>query len=106
MVSFVRGRSISTTTPTVAVDAGLPLGTHRFQLVVVSASGQASAPAIVDVAIARIGTEPLNPNVGSTITSPVRPLDTTIVRPRAPAPPRASPRAKPPAKPRKPRKAS
>lgn len=100
MVSFVRGRTLSTTTPTVAVDAGLPLGTHRFQLVVVSASGQASAPAIVDVAVARIGTEPLNPNVGSTITSPVRPLDTTIVRPRT------TPRAQPAAKPRKPRKAS
>ena len=35
MATFTRGRPVETTTPTVVVDAGLPVGSHRFQLEVV-----------------------------------------------------------------------
>lgn len=127
MVSFVQGRAVKTAEPTVTVDAGLPLGTHRFQLVVLTDTGQQSAPAFASVAVVRIVTEPLNPTLSTGVLSPVTPLDTTLVRPRGQAEdaPRTTPRARPatkpatqpatkpgtqapaspPAKPRKPRKA-
>ena len=42
---------VTTPTPTVVVDAGLPAGIYRFQLVVVNSRGQRSAPATVDVIV-------------------------------------------------------
>jgi len=39
--------------PSVVVDAGLAEGTYRFQLVVFNERGQRSAPATVDVTVAR-----------------------------------------------------
>lgn len=107
MVTFVQGRAVKTAEPTVTVDAGLPLGTHRFQLVVLTDTGQQSAPVFASVAVVRIVTEPLNPTLNTGVLTPVNPLDTTLVRPRGPArgKPRAKPGAKPPAKPRKPRSA-
>jgi hypothetical protein len=44
MTTFVKGRTVETAEPVVVVDAGLSVGTHRFQLVVVSNDGRRSAP--------------------------------------------------------------
>ena len=48
---FQRNAPIETTQPTVVVDAGLPPGIHRFQLVVVDGAGNRSRPAEVVVRI-------------------------------------------------------
>jgi hypothetical protein len=51
MARFVLNQTIETAEPTIAVDPGLPLGRHRFQLVVIDAAGRRSRPveAIVEV---------------------------------------------------------
>jgi hypothetical protein len=74
MARFVINVPISTREPTVAVDAGLPIGRHRFRLEVVDAAGNRSRPseAIVEVqqgVIDRSG-RPAGPIVSPT---PVRP---------------------------------
>jgi hypothetical protein len=53
MTTFVKGRTVETAEPVVVVDAGLSVGTHRFQLVVVSNDGRRSAPEAVDVVVSR-----------------------------------------------------
>lgn len=53
MSTFVKGRTLKTAGATVLVDAGLAVGTHRFQLVVVNGDGRESAPAVVDVVVTR-----------------------------------------------------
>jgi hypothetical protein len=93
MTTFVKGRTVETAEPVVVVDAGLSVGTHRFQLVVVSNDGRRSAPEAVDVVVSR----PL------VVETPPRPTLTPVVRPtRAPAEVRKT-RARKPAKPAKPR---
>ncbi len=52
MAKFTVNSPITTDTPTVAVDGGLPPGTHRFQLVAVDEAGNRSQPAVADVSIA------------------------------------------------------
>ena len=69
MVAFRRGVPVTTTTPTVVVDAGLPAGERRFELVVTDQAGNVSRPMQVTVTIGRL-------------TVPVGP-----VGPPAPAPP-------------------
>lgn len=71
------GQTHATTTPTIAVDAGLPPGTYRFRLVVVDDSGNQSAPAEVAVVVFReaIVREPIDPVVLGPILQPTRPLD-------------------------------
>jgi len=49
MATFTVGKAIATTTPSIVVDAGLPLGQHRFQLVVVTDTGQRSQPDVATV---------------------------------------------------------
>jgi hypothetical protein len=44
MTAFIVGKPLVTTDAYVAVDAGLPVGSHAFQLVVVTDQGVASAP--------------------------------------------------------------
>ena len=44
--------------PTVMVDAGLPIGEHRFRLEVVNARGVRSQPVEVTVAVVRVGPLP------------------------------------------------
>jgi hypothetical protein len=51
VTKFVVNKPVVTTTPTVTVDAGLPAGVHRFQLVVVDSAGNESKPAVVAVTI-------------------------------------------------------
>ena len=55
MASFTVGKPIVTPTPAIAVDAGLPVGSHRFQLVVVDSSGNRSQPAVAVVTIRKPG---------------------------------------------------
>ena len=54
MATFIIGRPITTREPTIAVDAGLPVGQHRFQLVIVDEAGTRSAPDVAVVSVQRI----------------------------------------------------
>jgi hypothetical protein len=55
MAVFQTGKMISQNTPVIQVDvtptAPLPVGVHRFQLVVVDEAGNASTAATIDVAV-------------------------------------------------------
>jgi hypothetical protein len=53
MARFVPEQTIATRTPTVSVDAGLAIGTHTFELVVVDDAGNRSAPARLVVEVQR-----------------------------------------------------
>lgn len=106
MATFAPGQTIKTREPTITVDAGLGIGTHRFQLVVLTDTGQTSAPAVVAVQVVRTLFDPIRPvlepvlvnpvPISPTLTPTITRLDTTLVTPRA-APAR---------KPRKPRSES
>jgi len=60
---FPVNRPVETTTATVVVDGGLPVGPHRFRLVVVNRDGRSSQPAEVVVII-----EPAGPVIPRRIT--------------------------------------
>ena len=66
-MKFVPNVAVSTSAQTIVVDAGLAAGTHRFQLVVFNARGQASKPQTFDVVIMPTIVVPVTP------TGPVRP---------------------------------
>lgn len=51
MAVFVPGRPITTREPVISVDAGMTIGSHRFELVVVDSAGLRSRP---DEAVVRI----------------------------------------------------
>lgn len=79
MARFEPGRPITTEQPFIDVDAGLSVGTHRFQLVVVDEQGNRSIPDIRTVTVVRpmIPTpiEPLRPfRPIDPVPSPVRPV--------------------------------
>ncbi len=61
MAGFTVGKAIVTDTPMIQVDAGLPIGTHRFTLVVTNDKGVESLPATIDVVIYRLLTPPITP---------------------------------------------
>ena len=71
MVTFVRGRPVTTTKPVIEVDAGLPLGVHRFQLQVLTDDGRRSPADVVAVSVQRLGGGPLEPVVRPTVREPV-----------------------------------
>jgi len=50
-MQLLPNQPVETTTPRLTVDAGLPPGTHRIRLVVVSARGQQSKPAEVAIRV-------------------------------------------------------
>lgn len=78
MVTFVRGRTITTAEPTITVDAGLTVGTHRFQLQVVTADGRRSAADVVDVSVQRLVVPtPIEPVLRPTVISPAATTTTT-----------------------------
>ena len=58
MARFVRSRRVETRAPIVTVDAGLPLGKHRFQLIVIDDAGNRSRPAEIEVIIERVRSKP------------------------------------------------
>ncbi len=68
MAKFAVGQSLTTTEPTIAVDGGLPIGAHRFQLVVVNGRGVKSAP---DEAVVQVQRTLVLPPIG---ISPIQPL--------------------------------
>ena len=81
MARFVAGTPQITREPTITVDAGLPVGRHRFRLEVIDTSGLRSAPdhAIVDVQ--RItGPGPITPTPGPIVPTPgpIRPTGPVI----------------------------
>jgi hypothetical protein len=97
MVAFRRGVTITTDTPTVVVDPGLPVGVHRFELVVTDAAGNVSRPTQIAVSISGL-TGPIGP-VRPTAPpappiSPIRPV-TPVVNPPLAAPPRPRRRTRP-----------
>lgn len=88
MTTFVRGRTLKTSDATMVVDAGLSVGTHRFQLEVVTNDGRRSAPDVVDIAVARAQVGPVRPPGGGGLVTPVV---TPVVTPiRVPGRPRTS----------------
>ncbi len=80
MARFAIGQSLTTTTPTIVVDAGLPVGQHRFQLIVIDAQGNRSVPATALVAVRQIVIDP-----GPVGPGPVGPLPGPI-DPAGPSP--------------------
>ena len=72
MARFVVGTPQITREPTITVDAGLPVGRHRFRLEVVDATGLRSAPdqAIVEVQRTIVDPGPLIPTPGPVIPTP------------------------------------
>jgi hypothetical protein len=74
MTTFTQGQSVTTTQASVVVDAGLPIGRHRFRLVVFDTAGNASAPqeAVVQV---------FSPVVGPTPVPVPTPIPTPVPRP-------------------------
>lgn len=112
MATFVPGRPITTDQPFVDVDAGLSVGTHRFQLVVVDAQGNRSAPDIQTVTITRlpipppvvgpigpvIPIDPVSPIRPVPVVDPIRPIgaiDPSLVRgPRGTTKPQSSKRSR------------
>ncbi|MDH5666843.1 MAG: hypothetical protein OEY86_02380 [Nitrospira sp.] len=88
MAKFVPGRPITTEQPFIDVDAGLSVGTHRFQLVVVDTQGNRSAPDIQVVTVVRRiippPTDPIVPVV------PVSPTPITPIRRMTPTPVRSA----------------
>ena len=87
MARFALNQTIETGAPTIAVDPGLPLGRHRFQLVVIDDAGRRSRPveAIVEVqreivlpppvilTNPRAGPPPRNPALGPTVAATTSP---------------------------------
>jgi len=61
MARFEIDRPITTAEPTITVDAGLPVGRHRFRLVVIGARRQLSPPDDAIVEIQRILIDPRPP---------------------------------------------
>ena len=115
MTTFVKGRTVRTAEAVVTVDAGLALGTHRFQLVVVCSDGRQSAPDVVDVVGSRrLVIDPLQPPISRPPVidplrppirrPPVTPVLTPIRTPATPGANKASAAGKSkPSKPAKPR---
>lgn len=54
MARFAVGQAIPGVEPVIVVDAGLPVGGHRFQLIVVDSAGRRSAPVEAVVTVSRV----------------------------------------------------
>jgi hypothetical protein len=87
MARFAVGQPITTTTPQIVVDAGLAIGTHRFQLEVIDSSGLRSKADIRLVTVQKPSVV-----VGPVVVGPVRPI-------RDPSGPVIAPVVKPAVKP-------
>lgn len=91
MARFEIGTTLPTTEPFIVVDAGLPSGRHRFQLVVEDEAGNQSRPdQVIVTLVARTGpilTGPILTRPTLSTTSA-----TTTLRPRARSKSRRGPR--------------
>ncbi len=79
MAKFVVGRPLTTRESSVVVDAGLPVGIHRFQLVVIGANGVASKP---DQVLVQVQNALLRPDITITPSAPVTLIQS--IQPRNP----------------------
>lgn len=61
MARFDLNQTIATSESTLVVDAGMPVGRHRFQLEVFNEAGRRSRPDIVVVNVQRIVIDPRDP---------------------------------------------
>lgn len=108
MAVFSVGKPITTTIPTIAVDPGLPVGSHSFQLEVIDSAGNRSRPDVAVVTVQRetitvptvLDTRPTITAPGPVVTPVVNLTGTTLVTPRGvtprgPAPRRGPKRSKP-----------
>jgi len=108
MASFSVGKPITTTTPTIVVDPGLPVGSHSFQLEVIDSAGNRSRPDLAVVTVQRevitfpplVDTRPIITGPGPVVTPVVNVTSPTLVTPRGvtprgPAPKRGPKRSKP-----------
>ena len=77
-MKFSANTPVQTEKPAVVVDRGLPVGTYRFRLVVVTKDGRSSQPDDVVINIVRTG--PVIPG-GITPTGPI------VIGPLQPSPP-------------------
>lgn len=95
MARFVVNTPITTREPSVTVDAGLPIGRHRFRLEVIDAAGLRSRPVDAIIEVQRLV---VRPDVVIPPTDPIRPvLDPRVpIRPtgRSVSSPRRRPRAR------------
>ncbi len=88
MARFDVRTPITTREPTIVVDAGLPIGRHRFRLEVIDAAGQRSAPDDAVVEVQRIIIDPGRiPTPGPVIPTPIFPTPGPITGPVIPTPP-------------------
>lgn len=81
MAKFSVGKPITTTTAAVLVDAGLPIGNHRFQLEVIDSSGLRSQADIRVISVQRVLT-----NVPGSVPSVAPTKPTTPLTPLTPKP--------------------
>jgi hypothetical protein len=70
MAKFVVGRPLTTREPAIVVDPGLPAGAHRFELVVIGASGRKSTP---DQVLVQVQSTTVVPNLRPTSLQPAAP---------------------------------
>ena len=84
MADFRRTKSVKTKNPTVSVEAGLPAGKHRFQLIVTDSQGNQSRPAELVVEIREKSTpdRPVTPVIPIIPVTPITPV--TPVTPLTP----------------------
>jgi hypothetical protein len=75
MAVFSIGKPITTAVPVIAVDPGLAIGVHRFQLEVIDTAGNRSKPDVAEVTVQRL-----------VITLPTPALDPVILDPTRPTP--------------------
>ena len=113
MTQFVVGKPVTTDVPSVVVDAGLPVGRHRFRLTVIDTAGNESRPneAVVQVVpltvvvpgqpVTPVVLNPAGPVIAPHVVGPIVTPNLTgpVVTPVRAATP--TPPSKPPSKPRK-----
>ena len=112
MVQFALNQTIETAEPAITVDAGLPVGQHRFQLVVTDTAGIRSKPAVevVDIGrdVPRTPALEIRPGLAPPLAR--RAVPDSSDAPTTAAPPRTArgsakkPKRSPPRTPRPPRK--
>jgi hypothetical protein len=85
MAKFVVGRPLTTRESSVVVDAGLPVGIHRFQLIVIGANGVASKP---DQVLVQVQATRLIPGIRTPPVIPLPPLPLPPITPLSPRTPR------------------
>ena len=87
MARFDINTPITTREPTVPVDAGLPIGRHRFRLEVFDRQGRRSTPNDAIVEVQRIVVNPVLPVLSPVVSPVISPVIAPVVGPRPPVVP-------------------